>query len=171
MNGMEAANTTQQTSPAEWIQHEIPLGKHLSEAFQSGRRADFSYLLSLLSTNATESAFARLQRSPESAPKWQPPFASAPPQPLGASNLDWQRNPSKAIHDSFTSWRLLNALQPEALHLHNDSKALAGVVRDNCSGFVRARWAQGESSDSPQTQESGLVDIIDDLRGVDRSAA
>ncbi|WP_157982784.1 VC2046/SO_2500 family protein [Aliidiomarina minuta] len=168
---MDAANNTQQTSPAEWIQHEIPLGKHLSEAFQSGRRADFSYLLSLLSTNATESGFARLQRAPQPDQKWQPPFASAPPQPLGASNSDWQRNPSKAIHDSFTSWRLLNALQPEALHLHNDSKALAGAVRDNCSGFVRARWADRESAENLQTEEAGLVDIIDNLRGVDRSAA
>lgn len=169
--GMAETTYTQNSPQPAWIQNEITLGSRLGEACQQGRRADFSYLLSLISTNVTEHGFAQLQRPDEGAHAWVPPFPHAQPQPLAAREQDWKRNPAQAVTHSFADWRLLNALDPEALALHNDPARLPGVVRDNCPHYAQARLnLHGKASDE-QGQESDLVDVIDGLRGVDRSAA
>lgn len=166
----DASKTTSATSTA-WIQNEIALGGRLGEAFQQGRRADFSYLLSLISSNVTEQGFAQLQRPAAGAPDWIPPFAHAQPQPLAARERDWQRKPMQAIVNSFADWRLLNALDPEALALANDPARIPGVVRDNCAHYVQARLDADTAATAEHLQESDLVEVIDTLRGVDRNAA
>ncbi|MGX5914333.1 VC2046/SO_2500 family protein [Aliidiomarina sp. Khilg15.8] len=166
----DATDTFTSTQPA-WIQNEITLGTRLGEACQEGRRADFSYLLSLISSNVTEQGYAQLQRPEKAAREWVPPFPHAQPQPLEARPQDWQRNPSKAIAHSFADWRLLNALDPEALSLQNNPAKIPGVVRDNCPHYVQARLNRSTTQATEQGQEADLVDVIDSLRGVDRSAA
>lgn len=168
---MPATSKTTSATSTAWIQNEIALGGRLGEAFQQGRRADFSYLLALISSNVTEQGFAQLQRPAADAADWRPPFAHAKPQPLAAREQDWQRKPMQAMAHSFADWRLLNALDPEALALANDPARIPGVVRDNCAHYVQARLDADSALRGDALQESDLVEVIDTLRGVDRNAA
>jgi hypothetical protein len=168
---MPDATKTQSSATPAWIQNEIALGSRLGEACQQGHRADFSYLLALISTNVTEQGFAQLQRPDDAAADWVPPFAHGQPVPLAARADDWARNPARAMRESFADWRLLNALDPEALALQNDPKHIPGQVLDNCPHFAQARLRQDAESTVTCNQEADLVDVIDRLRGIDRSAA
>lgn len=167
-----------------FITDELALGQRLNHAVEHGQRADFSYLLALLSDNVIEHSAFKLQRAKTLPATWKPPFAYGPSTPLQASQQDFANNPAAAFQQSRTLWRLQYQLQPEGLHLVNDAKHVAAEVVANCAHYVQQRLqgqpAQSVSSDEdlvtqaadmPAYDESDLLDIIDRLRGVDRAVA
>lgn len=161
--------TTAQLEP-RWISNELALGDRLNQAISHNKRADFGYLLAMLSDNALESGFARLQREPANAPKWQPPFAYGPAIPLAATASDYAHTPAALYEQSVVGWRLQNSLRPEALNPVNDPKHIAAEVRANCPHYVQLRM-RANAYEQVQGSEADLIDVIDKVRGVDRQAA
>lgn len=170
MQAAEHSQTEMHSIQPRWISDELALGDKLNQAIQQNKRADFGYLLAMLSDNVLEQGFARLQRVAADAPEWKPPFAYGPAIPLAASASDYAHNPAALYEKSAVSWRLQNALRPEALNPVNDAKHIPAEVKNNCSHFVQLRM-RSEAYQQVQGSEADLIDVIDNIRGVDRYAA
>ncbi len=95
-----------------YISDELALGRQLNNAIQSNHRADFGYLLALLSDNALEQSSEVLKRPDPEKPAWEPPFAFARATPLAAEPVDYAYVPGKTFQNNIQDWRLRYAMRP-----------------------------------------------------------
>lgn len=176
------ANTSAQAATAagnqahHYISDERALGQRLNVAVHHQQRADFGYLLAMLSSDVLEHSASVFQPATHAEPAWQPPFAVSPTAPLAFATADFDANPSADFIRSRVDWRLLQALRPEGLNQVNDPKHIPANVIDNCAHFVQQRYRRGQQPTETETTEhssnaADLVDIIDQLRGVNRAVA
>lgn len=157
-------------SGAGFITAELGLGTRLNQAIGEGKRADFSYLLALLSDNVIEHSSVALKRSSTPSTPWQPPFPYGPSVPLQCTEAEYQRTPVRAFGQSRALWQLQHALQPAGLNPVNDPKHIPAEVVANCPHYVQQRLSPGKGDD-PRGEEADLIDVIDRLRGVERAVA
>lgn len=179
LNTAEQATATTDDATPRYISDEARLGQRLNNAVHQQQRADFGYLLAMLSDNVLEHSASALRKQVNSAPEWRPPFAFGPAVPLAASEDDFAYTPGESFQQSRAAWRLHYALRPEGLNPVNDPKFISPQVRHNCAHFVQSRMrsaAQQEDASTDGAEESmfnpeNLIDIIDSLRGVERAVA
>ncbi|MCC5879284.1 MAG: hypothetical protein JJU03_05270 [Idiomarina sp.] len=183
------ANTSEQAaqvsagSALHYISDERALGQQLNVAVHQQQRADFGYLLAMLSNNVLEHSASVFKPAASVAPGWQPPFAVSPAAPLAVASADFSRNPGADFQRSRADWRLQQALRPEGLNLVNDPKHIPANVMANCAHYVQQRYQGDQSASAPGYSDAAnepaenasnaadLIDIIDQLRGVDRAVA
>lgn len=175
MSQIHSHSAAKPSEPASYITAELSLGSRLNQSILDGKRADFSYLLALLSDNLTESSEFALTPSAEPAKAWQPPFPVGPSLPLQCREDEYQDNPAASFAQSRALWRLEHALRPAGLHPVNDAKHIPPQVIANCAHYVQQRVA-GEPTDSWVAEPANLIDILQQLkerqvRGVERAVA
>lgn len=163
---MPQVNTTSTTHNDQFVTHELSLGTRLNQAIHGQQRADFSYLLALLSTDPLEQAVNLLEREAAPEAEWSPPFDYTSGRPLQAQSADYQAAPGAAWQRSRVLWRLLDALRPEGLNPRDDVKAIDPDVFNNCPHYVRQRLqAQTPAAKEWQTETADLLDVIEQVRG------
>ena len=173
------------THTSHFIAAEAELGSSLNHSLSRGQRADFRYLLALLSDNVVEhSAVTELHNS-DTVPAWNPPFAVAPQVPLQSRSTEFDKSVvSFAAHR--TLWRLQQALQPAGLHPINNPKHIPAQVVENCAHYVQQRLSNAAKhasasldkdtpgkAPSPEnvTSYAELLDVIEQSRGAQRVVA
>ena len=181
LNTAEQASASIDETPPHYISDEAGLGQRLNNAVHQQQRADFGYLLAMLSDNVLEHSASALRKQVSAAPEWRPPFAFGPAVPLAASESDFVYTPGESFQQSRAAWRLQYELRPEGLNPVNDPKFINPEVRHNCAHFVQSRMRsvvqpnlEPDSTEAPQQSPfnpENLIDIIDSLRGVDRAVA
>lgn len=153
-----------------YISDELALGQRLNHAIQSNHRADFGYLLALLSDNALEQSSEILKRADPEKPAWQPPFAYARATPLAAEAADYAYVPGKTFQNNIQDWRLRYAMRPEALNPVNDPAYISPEVFSNCSHFVQDRL-RGCVNTAKTGTESDLLDVLGNVHEIEREVA
>ena len=181
LNTAEQPTASTDDVTPRYISDEAGLGQRLNNAVHQQQRADFGYLLAMLSDNVLEHSASALRKQVSPAPEWHPPFAFGPAVPLAASDDDYAYTPGETFQQSRAAWRLHYALRPEGLNPVNDAKFISPHVRQNCAHFVQSRMhntaqseagsANADASEQSMFNPENLVDIIDSLRGVDRAVA
>ena len=153
-----------------FIAAEAELGSGLNQSLNRGHRADFSYLLALLSDNVVEhSAFKDFHKS-EATPVWKPPFQLGAQVPLQSKRVEFTQSPATLFTTSRTQWRLHHALQPAGLHPVNNPQHIPAEVVANCAHYVQQRLNQGANA-SQTAPRAELLDVINEARGVERAVA
>ncbi|WP_422767353.1 VC2046/SO_2500 family protein [Photobacterium leiognathi subsp. mandapamensis] len=145
--------------------NEIQLGTGLNHAVESGRRADFSLMLALLSSELMESTPQDTDQAPiQSEQQLRAYFELPTPQPLTTSEHCYQRSAeqAKAFHEaSIVSTRLLQGLQPTALTFPvENTKGLPEDIFHNLSVHERRKLPPEEPrpiSASPQNLYASLI--------------
>lgn len=153
-----------------YISDELVLGRQLNNAIQSNHRADFGYLLALLSDNVLEQSSEVLKRAEPEKPAWQPPFAYARATPLAAESADFAYVPGKIFQNNIQDWRLRYAMRPEALNPVNDPAYIPSEVFSNCSHFVQDRL-RGHVSTTKAGTESDLLDVLNSVHQTEHEVA
>lgn len=148
---------------ASFVTAELSLGSRLNQSIHAGKRADFSYLLALLSDNVTESSAFSLTPPVATPPSWQPEFGVAPSVPLQCHPDEYQRSPTATFTRSRTLWQLQQALQPAGLHPVNDPQHIPAQVLGNCAHYVQQRFAPNQPK-VWEAEPAELIDVLDQLR-------
>lgn len=166
-----------------YISDETALGQKLNYAVHQQQRADFGFLLALLSDNVLEHSAQALRQQQTPAPERQPPFAFGPTTPLAAQDKDFVHVPGLHFQQSRADWRLHYALRPEGLNPVNDPAFIPPQVYQNCAHYVQTRLQDSaqhlnqadlantisEDLGEPEFETHNLLDLIDSLRGVERA--
>lgn len=181
-----AQSTTSVNDPKpRYISDETALGQKLNHAVHQQQRADFGFLLALLSDNVLEHSAQALRRQQTPTLEWQPPFAFGPTTPLAAQDKDFLHVPGMLFQQSRADWRLHHALRPEGLNPVNDPAFIPPQVYQNYAHYVQTRlqdsaqrlnqsdlnYTMAENSGEHEFETHNLLDIIDSLRGVERAVA
>lgn len=88
------------------------------------------------------------------------PFGVGVSRPLYASRRDHERTPAQAFQRSAVEWRLLDALDPEAMVWLDEHDRMPAQVLDNAPVWVHAR---SQSRANTEEHPEDLIDIIDSL--------
>lgn len=145
--------------------NEIQLGTGLNQAVESGRRADFSLMLALLSSELMENTPQdNVPEQIQTEQQLRAYFELPSPQPLTTSEHCYQRSAdqAKAFHESgIASTRLLHGLQPTALTFPaENTKGLPEDLFHNLSVHERRKLPPEEPrpiSASPKNLYTSLI--------------
>lgn len=162
---MPQVNPPRTATTEQFITHELNLGSRLNRAIHNQQRADFSYLLAMLSPEPLEQAAELLERPEPAQTPWVAPFPYAKARPLKIEPDDYQRTPTATWQQSRILWRLLDAVHPEGLNVRDDVKALAVDVYNNCPPYVRQRLQKNSSANEWQGEPADLLEVIEQIQG------
>lgn len=153
-----------------FVSTEAELGCGLNQALNRGQRANFSYLLAMLSDNVVEHSAFTAFRKVEPVSSWTPPFAVGSQVPIQSTSAEFDQSPTALFAASRSQWRLQQALHPAGLHPLNDAKHIPALVVANCAHYVqqRLREAATPGGSVPPVE---LLDVVDRYRGVERAVA
>lgn len=160
-----------QTQSLDNIQliNEIQLGTNLNHAVESGRRADFSLMLALLSSDLHENIpVDTTPTETQSSQQLRAYFEIPASQPLTSTASCYQRSAeqAQAFHQaSLTSTRLLAELQPTALcYPPQQTKGLPEDLFHNLSIHERRKLPPVESKPLQATPQDLYLALIKSKR-------
>jgi len=163
-------NSHHRAQATHYVSVEAEFGSGLNQALNRGQRADFSYLLAMLSDNVIEHSSFSDDRKVEVSSLWTPPFAVGSKVPLQSTSTEFNQSPTALFTNSRTHWCLQQALQPAGLHPVNDAKHIPAHVVANCAHYVQHRLS-GATKPDDSVARTEILDVIDHYRGVERAVA